>query len=107
MLCRILAAPPGLERGEGVRIDDLSSTYERRGDAKVADEARKPADSEPSGPAFGPTVDVIEAALAKALEAAAAVGRFDVVAQLARELEARRLVRERSRVPFGTPLART
>ncbi len=35
--------------------------------------------------------DVVEAALAKAMEAAAAAGRFDVVAQLARELEARRL----------------
>lgn len=35
--------------------------------------------------------DVVEAALAKALEGATAAGRFDVVAQLARELEARRL----------------
>jgi hypothetical protein len=33
----------------------------------------------------------VEAALAKAIEAAATAGRFDVVAQLARELEARRL----------------
>ncbi|MDE2104563.1 MAG: tyrosine-type recombinase/integrase [Patescibacteria group bacterium] len=38
-------------------------------------------------------LDVVEAALAKALGEAAAAGRFDVVAQLARELEARRLVR--------------
>jgi hypothetical protein len=35
--------------------------------------------------------DGIEAALAQALDAAAAAGRFDVVAQLAKELEARRL----------------
>ena len=35
----------------------------------------------------------VEAALAKALDAAAAAGRWDIVAQLARELEARRLVR--------------
>ena len=35
-------------------------------------------------------LDAVEAALAKALEGAAAAGRFDVVAQLARELEARR-----------------
>jgi hypothetical protein len=35
--------------------------------------------------------DAVEAALAKAIEAAATAGRFDVVAQLARELEARRL----------------
>ena len=36
----------------------------------------------------------MEAAIARALDAAAAAGRFDVVAQLARELEARRLARE-------------
>jgi hypothetical protein len=41
----------------------------------------------------GATADVVEAALAKALEGATAAGRFDVVAQLARELEARRLAR--------------
>jgi hypothetical protein len=38
-------------------------------------------------------VDPVEAALAKALEGATAASRFDVVAQLARELEARRLAR--------------
>jgi hypothetical protein len=38
-------------------------------------------------------VDAVEAALATALERATAAGRFDVVAQLARELEARRLAR--------------
>ena len=36
-------------------------------------------------------VDPVEMALSTALTAAAAAGRFDVVAQLARELEARRL----------------
>jgi hypothetical protein len=35
--------------------------------------------------------DGVEAALAKALEGATAAGRWDVVSQLARELEARRL----------------
>ncbi len=35
--------------------------------------------------------DPVEAALAKALSEAAAAGRFDVVALLAKELEARRL----------------
>jgi hypothetical protein len=38
-------------------------------------------------------VDAVEAALAKALEQAAAAGRFDVVAALAAELQARRLAR--------------
>jgi hypothetical protein len=37
--------------------------------------------------------DAVEAALAGALSAAAVAGRFDVVAQLARELEARRFAR--------------
>jgi hypothetical protein len=36
----------------------------------------------------------VEAPLAKALDAAAAAGRFDVVALLAGELQARRLARE-------------
>ena len=40
--------------------------------------------------------DAVEAALAKALEGATAAGRWDVVAQLARELEARRLSRMRN-----------
>ncbi|MFO0673462.1 MAG: hypothetical protein U0235_28240 [Polyangiaceae bacterium] len=35
--------------------------------------------------------DVVEDALARALDAAAAAGRFDVVAQIAEELKARRL----------------
>jgi thiazole synthase ThiGH ThiG subunit len=37
--------------------------------------------------------DVIESALAEALKGAADAGRFDVVARLAGELEARRLAR--------------
>jgi hypothetical protein len=50
-------------------------------------------------PAIGPAVDralgrgSVETALSKALDAAATAGRFDVVAQLAKELEARRLAR--------------
>jgi hypothetical protein len=35
----------------------------------------------------------VELALARALDRASEVGRFDVVAQLAKELEARRLMR--------------
>ena len=40
-----------------------------------------------------PCVDHVDAALAKALSEAATAGRFDVVALLAKELEARRLAR--------------
>ena len=42
------------------------------------------------GPTFGPIAAVVLSALAFALEAAAKAGRFDVVVQLAKELEARR-----------------
>lgn len=46
--------------------------------------------------AFGPpaeyTHSTVESALARAIEGAVAAGRWDVVMQLARELEARRLV---------------
>jgi hypothetical protein len=38
-------------------------------------------------------IDAVEDALARALSEASAAGRFDVVAQLARELEARRTAR--------------
>jgi hypothetical protein len=47
-----------------------------------------------------PTTDVVEAVLATALAKAAAAGRFDVVAQLARELEARRHARTGNVVPM-------
>ena len=45
-------------------------------------------------------VDDVERALARALAQAADAGRFDIVAQLAKELEARRL----TRFPNGVPL---
>jgi hypothetical protein len=44
--------------------------------------------------------DLVEEALARALDRASEAGRFDVVAQLARELEARRLVRPTNVVPL-------
>jgi len=47
-------------------------------------------------------VDPVEAALAGALTSAAAAGRFDVVAQLARELEARRLAGTSNVVRIGS-----
>jgi hypothetical protein len=48
---------------------------------------------------------MVEAAVAKALEGATAAGRWDVVSQLARELEARRLARMGNVVAL-TPKAR-
>jgi hypothetical protein len=55
----------------------------------------------PSEPPSRPGADPVEQALATALTAAAAAGRFDVVAQLARELEARRLARAGNVVQLG------
>ena len=49
---------------------------------------------------LGTGTDQVEAALARALDRASEAGRFDVVAQLARELEARRLARLPNLVPL-------
>jgi hypothetical protein len=51
--------------------------------------------------ALSPSGDAVEEALAGAFARAAEAGRFDVVAQLAKELEARRLSRAGNVVPFG------
>lgn len=44
-------------------------------------------------PAVPSEHDAVESALAKAIEGATSAGRWDIVAQLARELEARRVTR--------------
>jgi hypothetical protein len=49
-----------------------------------------------SGPDQNASVDPVEAALANAITQAVASGKFDIVAQLCRELEARRLARSRA-----------
>jgi hypothetical protein len=67
-----------------VRPDDSSRNVTGKGADCTA--APTPSTSTP----IDATADV-EGALARALDAAAAAGRFDVVAQLARELEARRV----------------
>lgn len=76
------------------RIDEGSRGYSSSEAPKEPDRSRSVADPDRFGPTFGPTGDPVEAALARALDAAAVAGRFDVVAQLAKELEARRLARE-------------
>lgn len=50
--------------------------------------------------------DDVEAALARALDRACEAGRFDVVAQLARELEARRMARSGNVVAFDATALR-
>jgi hypothetical protein len=56
---------------------------------------------DPSGQVSRTGLRDVEQALAGALEGAAAAGRWDVVAQLARELEARRLAGSVNVVPIG------
>ena len=57
-----------------------------------------------SGPSFqsGNVADPVETALAVALTEASRAGRFDVVAQLAKELEARRLARAENVVSLAS-----
>jgi hypothetical protein len=83
--------PPGLEPG----ATSASSVADRR--ANAAKDATKDDAKRPEVSASG---DDVEAALAKALEQAAAAGRFDVVSQLARELEARRLALAGNVIPL-------
>jgi hypothetical protein len=52
-------------------------------------------------PGEGAARDPVDMALARALTEASAAGRFDVVAQLAKELEARRLARHPNVVALG------
>ncbi|MBX3222399.1 MAG: hypothetical protein KF795_17905 [Labilithrix sp.] len=83
----------GVEHARAVDVDEGSQTSGHRAPSATDEGRRKAADAEAFGQSFGQGDDV-ERALAKALSEASAAGRFDVVAQLARELEARRLARE-------------
>jgi hypothetical protein len=65
-------------------------------ETRAIDDPREP-ETRASDPVLGQSrgnQDPVETALAKALEGATAAGRFDVVALLAGELQARRLARE-------------
>jgi hypothetical protein len=64
-----------------------------------SDESARDVGLEESAPA--PPIDEVEIALAKALLEASIARRFDVVEQLARELEARRVTRTRTSVRIG------
>jgi hypothetical protein len=65
-----------------------------------AEEATKGDAKQREVSALSPGGDAVEAALAEALARAADARRFDVVAELAKELEARRLARAGNVVPF-------
>jgi hypothetical protein len=84
----------GIESRESVQSRRPESTHAGK-DVRQSTQAVVPrVDVGPtSGPTIVPAGDV-DAALAKAVEQAATAGRFDVVALLAGELQARRLARE-------------
>jgi hypothetical protein len=100
-----LVGEAGFEDAASVDVDEVSRPYEADEAPNAADGDRKPGVEVGNGPTLG-HYDDVENALAKALGEAAAAGRFDVVAQLARELEARRLARSTTVVSFVRP-ART
>ncbi len=84
---------PGIEPCKIVKNTDESGTS-WVGDSSAAEgsnEAKCATTGSPND-SVNATHDV-ESVLAKAIEAATSAGRFDVVAQLCRELEARRLAR--------------
>jgi hypothetical protein len=64
------------------------------------DHATKGDAKRPKVSALSAADNAVERALAHALDSAAEAGRFDVVAQLARELEARRRARAGNVVPL-------
>jgi len=90
-------------RGDWIRTSDpLTPSGDEAADVRASspesalsegDTARESADSRPALPRDAAASDLVEAALARALDRASDAGRFDVVGQLARELEARRLSR--------------
>lgn len=83
----------GVEGAQSLDFDAHSRACDDEAIGDDSESARYPVDADAFGPAFGPAINAVESALARALDAAATAGRFDVVAQLARELEARRLAR--------------
>ena len=97
--CRWRVAPKGHEQRSGTRdsnpLDTSSAAAERSSPAveRVTEEPPSTRSDVPrrDGDRRGDHDDPVIAALASALSKAAEAGRFDVVAQLARELEARRL----------------
>jgi hypothetical protein len=83
-----MVAPPGVEPHPIAELSDIPIDSRQDAATRVDVSPREPV-------AFGPTKSTsaatIEDALARALTLAAEGGRFDVVAQLATELQARRL----------------
>jgi hypothetical protein len=81
---------------EGVEPEQASSNSTNLDESTGADAPKstesvnKGSEKGPGGPGTGPAPDVVEVALARALEAAAGAKEWALVAKLAGELEARR-----------------
>ena len=98
----MLVEAPGIEHGQNARIDAHSQTSDAAGFVDASESARNVVDAEPVWPTNWPRpgggatgAHAVELALAHALTKAAEAGRFDVVAQLATELEERRRASQR------------
>ena len=74
----------GIEPGQVVELTSIPVDSRTENPPRVDVSARETV-------AFGPEKSHVENALARAIEGAVSAGRWDVVAQLAKELEARRL----------------
>ena len=85
----MISKPSG--EGEKTRSAEDSRVGEGRGRPGMTP------DGTPVGQSWG-DADPVEAALAEALRKATEAGRWEVVGQLARELEARRMARRASRI---------
>jgi hypothetical protein len=91
----------GVEHRAGDDIDEHPQASEDLGDDEASESSRYPVDANAIGPTIGPidapsmtaaaVAEDVETALARAVDRASAAGRWDVVAQLAEELRARRL----------------
>jgi len=84
--------PPVALRPRLISKDATSPTLENSRDV-ASESADAGGPSVPPPPRLVAASDPVEEALAAALAGATAAGRWDIVAQLARELEARRLAR--------------
>ena len=96
----VVAERAGFESDRAARVDGVSSGDRGPGDRHTRPkDSGSPLNAAPLDRALdrdvpsGASPDVVEALLAKAIGEASAAGRFDVVALLAGELQARRLAR--------------
>jgi hypothetical protein len=91
----MLVEPPGIESPAACAPNVADRHVKGAGEATKDDERRREVSASPS-----PAGDAVEAALAEAIRGATCAARWDVVGQLASELEARRMERAQNMVPL-------